>query len=226
VSTWFFTHVRCACDVRRVTTTSRTRERLLDAAWREATQRGVADLTLARVAARAGVSRQTVYLQFGNRSTLLVEMARRIDRTSGFLERLTAARRGAPRAAFRRVLEVWFDYIPTILPVARDLEASALTGGDGAEAYRDRMTDWREVIRLAVARVCGDLHTRWTTDTASDWTWAQVHPTNYHHLVAERGWTPGLTQRTLITSLQRELFAPRGTLRRALRVPRSWRARR
>jgi hypothetical protein len=64
---------------------------------------------------------------FGNRSTLLVEMARRIDRTSGFLERLAAARRGAPRAAFRRMLNVWFDYIPTILPVARDLEASALT---------------------------------------------------------------------------------------------------
>ena len=208
-----------------MTTTSRTRERLLDAAWREATQRGVADLTLARVAARAGVSRQTVYLQFGNRSTLLVEMARRIDRTSGFLERLAAVRVGAPRAAFRRMLEIWFDYIPTILPVARDLEASALTGGDGAEAYRDRMTDWREGIRLSVARVSSDLHARWTIDTASDWTWAQVHPTSYHHLVSERGWTPEATARTLITSLQRELFAPRGTPRRSLRFPRSLRAR-
>jgi AcrR family transcriptional regulator len=208
-----------------VTTTSGTRERLLDAAWREATQRGVADLTLARVAARAGVSRQTVYLQFGNRSTLLVEIAQRIDRSSGFLERLAAARRGTPRAAFRRVLEVWFDYIPTILPVARDLEASALIGGDGAEAYRDRMTDWREVIRLAVARVAGDLHARWTIATATDWTWAQVHPTNYHHLVAECGWTPELTARTSIASLQRELFAPPATLRHTRRLPRSWRTR-
>jgi AcrR family transcriptional regulator len=189
-----------------VASTSTTRDRLLEAAWREVTRRGVTELTLARVAARAGVSRQTVYLQFGNRSTLLVEMARRIDRTSGFIERLAAARTVASRDAFRRVLEVWFDYLPTILPVARDLEASALSGGDGAEAYRDRMTDWREAIHITVARVSDDLHVRWTVDTASDWTWAQVHPTNYHHLVTEREWTPEFTVRTLIGALHRELF--------------------
>ena len=66
-----------------------TRERLLDAAWREATEHGVDGLTLAAVGARAGVTRQAVYLHFGNRASLLVEMTARFDRTSGF--------RSAPR---------------------------------------------------------------------------------------------------------------------------------
>jgi len=127
-----------------------TRERLLDAAWSVAAERGVDELTLASVAARAGVTRQAVYLHFGNRSTLLVAMAKRFDRTSGFRRRLAAARAAAPRPALRRVLDAWFAYVPKILPVHRSLEAAALTGGVGADAYRDRMEEWRAALRIDV----------------------------------------------------------------------------
>ena len=70
-----------------------THTRLLDAAWQEADEHGIERLTLAGVGARAGVSRQAVYLHFGNRATLLVEMAARYDRTSGFTQ---PARRHPP----------------------------------------------------------------------------------------------------------------------------------
>ncbi len=187
-----------------------TTERLLDAAWSEAVGRGIEQLTLARVGAVAGVSRQTVYLHFGNRASLLVAMAARVDRTSGFRKQLAAAHRRPPREGYRRLLGAWFGYVPTILPVHLALEAAALSGGDGAAAYQDRMTDWRTGIRVAVARLqdSGDLVRTWSVDDATDWTWAMVHPTHYHHLTAERQWTSGVTRRRLIASLERELLVP------------------
>ena len=189
-----------------------TRDRLLDATWELVSGGGVDRLTLAAVGARAGVSRQAVYLHFGNRATLLTEMAARVDHTSGFRQELGAARALGPREAFRSMLRAWFAYLPTILPVALALEASWLSGGDGGEAYRDRMDDWRDGIRLAVRRLRDDgaLAAGWTVDGAGDWTWATVHPTHYHHLVGERGWTPTEARRRLTASLEQGILRPEG----------------
>jgi AcrR family transcriptional regulator len=188
---------------------STTRDRLLDAAWEESTTHGVAELTLAAVARRAGVSRQAVYLHFGNRATLLVDMAARIDHTSGFRRQLAATRRLPAREGLRRLLRAWFDYIPTILPVHLALEAAWLTGGDGAAAYRDRMEDWRAGIEIAVQRLEheGALADGWSPKTATDWVWAQVHPTHYHHLTGERGWSPAAARRRLTELVERDVVA-------------------
>ena len=51
-----------------------------------------------------------MYLHFGNRAALLVEMTRRFDRTSGFMRRLAATRSLPPRDGFRRMLEEWLRY--------------------------------------------------------------------------------------------------------------------
>lgn len=187
-----------------------TRERLLDAAWQEAVEVGPEALTLRDVAARAGLSRQTVYLHFGNRSTLLVEMARRIDTTSGFRAKLAAARALPPREAFLRVLADWLDYVPVILPVQRALEAAALVGGEGADAYRDRMAEWRSALRGDIERLAeeGLLCAAWSVDEAADWVWAHTHPTTVHHLVDERGWSHEQVTRRLLEAVPRQVLAP------------------
>lgn len=188
-----------------------TRERILDAAWATANDSGLPRLTLALVGRRAGVSRQAVYLHFGNRASLLVAMARRIDHTSGFAGRLSAARLLPPRQAFRQMLQEWFDYLPTILATARALEAATVTGDDGAQAYADRMRDWHQVIQAAVARLAeaGELDATWDVTRASDWVWAEVHPSRYHHLVHERGWNPEEAVARMVDSLERELLPAR-----------------
>lgn len=184
-----------------------TRERLLDASWAVVAERGVDGLTLARVGERAGVSRQAVYLHFGNKATLLVAMAARVDHASGFRRKLARAQARPPVEGFRALLDAWFGYLPTILPVALALEASWLSGGDGAEAYRDRMEDWRAGIRLAVQRLddSGRLNPGWSVDAATDWVWAMIHPTHYHHLTAERGWSAKAARQRLIATLQRDM---------------------
>jgi hypothetical protein len=146
-------------------------------------------------------------LHFRNRSTLLVEMTRRHDRTSGFVGRLVAARQLPSVVAFRRTLEEWYAYLPSILPIARSLEAAALNAADGAEAYLDRMQDWRESLRIVVAGLAdtGLLADRWDIETATDWVWSAVHPTTYHHLVSERAWQPADVVSRTIETLEREL---------------------
>jgi AcrR family transcriptional regulator len=189
-----------------------TRARLLDAGWAVTAEKGVGALTLAEVGARAGVSRQAVYLHFRNRASLLVEMTRSVDRASGFVERFAAARRLPAREAFRAVLGEWYAYLPLILPVLRALEAAATTGDEGGEAYLERMADWRRALGLVVIALDRDraLAEGWDVETATDWTWAQAHPATYHHLVAERGWPASAATQTLTGVLERTLLRPDG----------------
>jgi AcrR family transcriptional regulator len=185
-----------------------TRERLLDAAWDLVEGNGAGTLALGDVARQAGVSRQALYLHFPNRATLLAEMARRFDRTSGFRSRLLATRRLPAAEAFRAMLAEWFAYVPQILHTARALEAATVTGSDGAEAYHDRMTEWRAGIRFAMGRLAdeGRLTSRWDVEEASDWVWTQVHPSVYHHLVHERGWAADRATTRILDCLERELL--------------------
>lgn len=187
---------------------SSTRDRLLDAAWSETVERGTSALTLAAVGARAGVTRQAVYLHFANRATLLVAMARRVDETSGFRRHVRDAQDLPPLKGFRRLLEHWFDYLPTIIDVALALEAAHLTNGDGSEAYRDRMQDWWTGIRRAMGRLVAvnALTPGWTADRATDWVWACVHPAAYHHLRTERHWPHDDVASQIIGQLERELL--------------------
>jgi AcrR family transcriptional regulator len=185
-----------------------TRERLLDAAWQLVQGDGAVTLALGDVARRAGVSRQALYLHFPNRATLLAEMARRYDHSSGFRRRLLATRRLPAREAFRAMLAEWFAYVPQILRTARALEAATVTGSDGAGAYHDRMGEWRTAIGLAVDRLAGEgqLAPDWDADSAADWVWVQVHPSVYQHLVHERGWNADQATGRVLDALERELL--------------------
>ncbi len=169
-----------------------TRSRILEAAWELVEERGTAGVvTVAEVAAAAGVSRQLVYFHFENRAGLLTEMARHQTATSGFRERVSATRELPPAEGLERLLREWCWYVPEILPVARALEAAEITGDEGGAAWRERMESLWGVFRAAVERVDQDgrLAEGWTIETATDWIWARIHLTNWQHLVGERGWS-------------------------------------
>ena len=113
-------------------------------------------------------------------------MARDHDRRSGFAARRRRARAAAGRGAGAALLREWLAYIPEILPVARALEAAAIAGEAGGDAWRNHMDDLHDQLGAAVARV--DLAPGWTVDTATDWAWARVQPGLFEQLVTERGW--------------------------------------
>jgi AcrR family transcriptional regulator len=184
-----------------------TRTRILEKAWELARERGIGAVTMREIAAAAGVSRQLVYVHFSSRPGLLVAMTRHQDRRSGFRRRVAATRELQPVEGLAALIAAWHEYFPTILSVAEELEAALLTGGEGAEAWRDRMFDLREAFRLAIERV--DLAPDWTVETAADWAWARCQPTNWRHLVGERGWDPSEYARRTSDSILAELVADR-----------------
>ena len=184
-----------------------TRERILSAAWQIARERGSVEFTVAEVASLAGISRQALYLHFDNRAGLLVEMARRIDTRTGFVSRIAATRKQPALRGFRQVLRIWYDHLDEILPVARALEAAAITGAEGAKAYEDRMQAWRETLRLSIAALhdAGQLRRSWTVDQATDWVWARTQPATYEYLVRHCGWPANAVAYRTIRSLLTEL---------------------
>jgi AcrR family transcriptional regulator len=149
------------------------------------------DLTMAAVAKAAGVSRQTVYVQFGSRAGLLVELVRdrdernprgdRVDEAIALEDPVEAL------VALTRALAGWW---PEIHPIAYALHAAALTDEAARAAWDDRMQHLHEftgraVQRLADARV---LARGWDPETASSWLAAQLNPIVWILLVVDSGW--------------------------------------
>jgi AcrR family transcriptional regulator len=184
-----------------------TRRRILEAAWREISEHGVADATVARIAAAAGVTRQLVYFHFANRAGLLTAMARHRDEASAFAAELRASRSLPPVEGLERLLRAWCAYVPEILPVARALEAALVTGDEGGDAWRNRMGELRVVLRAALDRIARDgrLAESWTVDAAADWAWSRIQPTTWQHLVGERGWSAEDYCARTVRSLMAEL---------------------
>jgi AcrR family transcriptional regulator len=189
-----------------VSNADETRARILETAWELARERGTAAATVAEIAAAAGVSRQLIYVHFSNRAGLLVAMTRQQDARSGFRERALATRALEPVTALEALIRAWHDYLPEILPVADELEAALITGDDGADAWHDRMGELHEALRLAMQRV--DLAPGWTPEAAADWAWARCQPSNWRHLVQERGWDPAEYALRTSASVLGELLLP------------------
>lgn len=190
-------------------TSAETRQRILDAAWKRVHERGTHAVSVKEIAAAAGVSRQLVYFHFQNRAGLLLAMARHRDRRSGFIARVSETRELPPVEGLDALLHAWCAYVPELLPVARALEAAMITGDEGGEAFRDRMSQLHEVLELALQRVAdaGRLAPGWTVRAAADWACSRVHPASFAHLVGECGWSPRRFSDRTVRSLLDELVA-------------------
>jgi AcrR family transcriptional regulator len=184
-----------------------TRARILEAALQEVEARGTADVTMGQVATAAGVSRQLVYFHFANRAGLLTAMSRNRDLTGGFVEQARVSRRLPPAEGFEHLLRAWCAYMPRIEPITRALEAALMTGEDGAVAWRDRMEELREALRIALDRLDrrDALAAGWSVDAAADWAWSRIQPSTWRHLVGERGWSPDQYTERTVRSLLSEL---------------------
>jgi AcrR family transcriptional regulator len=183
-----------------------TRARILRAARDLIAERANAGITLVDVAARAGLSRQTLYLLFGSRAGLLLAMVDEIDRSPLGARRLAAVRGGAPaRQAFEPYVRAWFDYLQVVLPVARALSAAAVTGdADAHAAWNSRMQKLRGGFRQLTQGLhqAGSLREGWTPETAADWIFALTHVDLWHHLVVEAGWKPAAAAECILATLR------------------------
>jgi AcrR family transcriptional regulator len=196
------------CEMKRNHKFVDARERVLETAWKMIAEQRSAAITLVDVAKRAGVSRQTVYVNFGNRAGLLLAMVEHSDETSPELVRLKTRQLNATvEQALAHVVRSWFDYIPVVFRVARALAAAGETDADAHAAIESR---W-QILRTGFLEVTTAMHRKgklapeWTPDTAADWVCHMAHVDAWQHLVIERGWSADQAVEQTVRSLMRTL---------------------
>lgn len=170
----------------------RTRAALLDATREILEDDGFEALTMAAVAARAGVSRRAVYLHFASRAAMVDALFQHIAETEGLGD---STRRvwEAPDAA--AALDEWARHLARyhtrLLSVTRAIERVRRVDGDAAR-HRER------VVRAQLAN-CRELAVwldredrlapPWTVDTATDMLWALISTDMIEGLIIDRRWS-------------------------------------
>jgi AcrR family transcriptional regulator len=196
-----------------------TRQAVLDAAQDLFLSQGYGATTIDQVAARAQVSKPTVFTAVGNKQALLAAV-RDIALAGDDLPVAVADR--APYQAvlaepdpYRAIAlmaahlaELWSRYA-SIREVMRGAASS------GEPALRD-MWDASQQQRLTAARSFiaaladkGPLREGLDARTAADIMWLHMDPENYRALTIERGWSQAAYQRWLADTLTAALLPPR-----------------
>ncbi len=170
-----------------------TRERILDATW-ELVEKSGSAIKIAEIAAQAGVSRQAVYLHFGDRSGLLVAVVDHIDKNLGSVN-LREHVFGAPSGveALQRWVETMSWYTAKIDRVTEVMESRQYEDSDLATAWRNRMNRRQDLLRYQIAERLereGQLATAWTARTAAEIIYVVTMPGPWRELTRELGWTP------------------------------------
>jgi AcrR family transcriptional regulator len=168
-----------------------TRRRILDATWELVAEHG-ARFKLADVAARASVSRQALYLHFGDRAGLLVALVQHMDETLDLGDALAAVR-AAPDgpALLVATMRLNTTFWTQVFPVAQVLEVARHDDDDLAAAWRDRMSFRQAAFRGIVETLAerDQLAADWSVDDAAATIYAVAHFDTWRELVVELGWS-------------------------------------
>lgn len=133
-----------------------TRERVLEAASRTLREgESIAQFSLDTVAKAAGVTRLTVYNQFGSRRGLLEAVFDGIARHGGLHQLAEAWTMADPYAALDRVAEIFCGFWSRDGAIGRLHDAMA-TDPEFAEAIRERNDRRRKGFTALVGRIAGE----------------------------------------------------------------------
>jgi AcrR family transcriptional regulator len=133
------------------------RSSLLDAAARELAARPWAEVTMSHIARAAGVSRQTLYNEFGSRAEFAQALVlREAGRFIEAVEGAVAANAEDPRLALRATFELF------LTVAAENPLVSAIVSGEGADELIALFTTRGEtLVQMASARLTGVLLESW-----------------------------------------------------------------
>jgi AcrR family transcriptional regulator len=193
----------------------RTREAVLEAAVEVFVDEGYAGATIEQIAARADVSRPTVF-GVGSKAQLFA-LARQRAATGG---RVTANDEGFQQLLAipdaRRLLTEFAAFTAAISqrlgPLQLVLEQTAGTDPELAQLLESSQQELLECARGIVAAVAatGSLRRDIPAEAAADMLWLQIQPTNYRRLAQERGWSHRAFERWHAAAMIAALLEPAG----------------
>jgi AcrR family transcriptional regulator len=203
----------------RVQQADATRRAVLTAASELFIAQGYGATTLDQIAARAGVSKPTVFSAVGNKQTVL--SAVRDVAMAGDDEKLSMVERPLaeeirqepdPHRAVELLARLFTGVGRRYARIDEVLRGAAHSGEPGLR----ELWQTSEEQRLTGARIWattlagkGPLRNGMDVDTATDLLWLHMAPDQYHRLVHVRGWSDDRFRRWLIDSLTRLLLPHR-----------------
>jgi len=170
--------------------TGDTRSRILDAALAKVREKQGAGLTMAEVAAGAGVSRQAVYLHFADRTALLAALVRHVDEARA-AKVAAIAHAPSARAAVAAMVALQAADNPALWPLTRIFD-SLRYGDPAVEAvWQNRQTCRLQLCRAIAQRFQeeGALAPHLSLDTAADLLGSLASLRLWEDLVVGRGWS-------------------------------------
>lgn len=166
-----------------------TRDQILQAALALAQENS--GLTMAEIAARAGLSRQAVYLHFHDRTALLVAMVLYADEARNLAAKFAAiAKAPSARAAVAALVSFMAADNPGAWPVERIFESLRQDDAVVEAAWQDRLAAGLETCRAIAQRFQkeGALARHLSPDAAADLLWSLTSQRLWEELVMGRGW--------------------------------------
>jgi len=180
-----------------------TRRVVLHAAMALLRKQGPARVTMEDVARAAGLSRQSVYLHFQNRTKLMLALFAHVGEELGGAEFFRPLPKGVDaRALLDTRLRMLAPYAARLHEIALALDIARHHDPIAQAAWNDRMARRRRIIRALVARLAaaGAIRKDWGKERTADAIWALCSPRTYADLVAERAWSLPDYERFLITT--------------------------
>lgn len=162
-----------------------------------------------QVAAKAGVSRQALYLHFENRSALLLAAAERANEEFGLPAKKEAAfAQASAEGALSAFIDLLADLIPATLRPALAIASACREDKDLAKIWASRAINRHATCRQLAERLSeeGRLGEDWTVDKAADWLWGITSHQFYEDLCIRRGWGRADYKRFMMQSIRSGLM--------------------
>jgi AcrR family transcriptional regulator len=171
---------------------SRTRRRILEAAWNLIVVRGEAGFTMAHIATKAKISRQALYLHFADRAQLLDALVRYADEKRGLagaIQHIVDA--PTAREALDRMVSLQARQNPRIWAIALAFEAVRRTDKAAQRSWQGRQARRLDTCRTIIERLRreGELRPTLTMEEATDLLYVITSLRMWEDLVLVRGWT-------------------------------------
>lgn len=186
------------------------RRAILDATRELLEEPDCAAAGMARIAARAGYSRQAIYRHFGSRAGLLKAVLVDIDERAGAAAAVAGIREaGDPNAELEALVAWWTDYVAVFAGVARSVYAGRASDPALAAAWENRMEALLGVCRLVVADCAGagGLRPGLSRPAAAELLWGLLSIPLWDQLRIDRGWSRTQYRRRLSLTVRATLLA-------------------
>jgi AcrR family transcriptional regulator len=194
---------------RREQAAAQTRALILQAAIHLFAERGYGRVTVADIAAGAGVSAKTVFASVGSKSDILNEIVDAAVQASGYEQAMgcVLAERD-PKSVLKAVAHGTRTGNECQFAVHEAIRKALPSHEDGEALWQRATADYREALRDAAHHLHALAPSEQPVEETADLLWFWFGPNSWRTLVAENGWSWDRTEAFLLRTAIATLRTP------------------